>query len=344
MEQSLPPGAGRGAPEDRAAGRGESVRSGALRALNVRRDLAPAGDEAGRPHMSVNAHIRLDLEPAEAGAAAPAVPTVVVDAAGIAEFTACVLSEGAAAALARIDVLRACGMPLSAVYLELLAPSARYLGDLWSDDRCAFTDVTIGLGTLHHILRILSPQFRSEVESDNGLDNESVNLGVNSVGNSVGNPVGSSVGVSVACAGRRLLLVPASGEQHSLGLLMIADFFARAGWDVDSGESPTGSELFRRVRDEWFDVVGLAVGCERRLELLAADIRTLRTTSRNRDVQVMVGGPILVAHPEYVDVVGADGMAVDAWQALQVAERLVAQTVLRQNDAAPSKGDCGTRC
>jgi len=99
--------------------------------------------------------------------------------------------------------------------------------------------------------------------------------------------------------------------------------------------------MSRLVRDQWFDVVGLAVGCERRLDLLAADIRTLRATSRNRDVQVMVGGPILTGHPEYVDVVGADGMAGDARQALQVAERLVA---LAPKNEAPTQDGGGVRC
>jgi len=134
-----------------------------------------------------------------------------------------------------------------------------------------------------------------------------------------------------------MLLVPASGEQHSLGLLMIADFFARAGWDVTGSETPTGADLFRRVRDQWFDVVGLAVGCDPRLDLLAADIRTLRATSRNGDVQVMLGGPILAMHPEYVGVVGADGQAADARQALQVAERLVALAAAAPQNEAPEQ-------
>jgi methanogenic corrinoid protein MtbC1 len=126
--------------------------------------------------------------------------------------------------------------------------------------------------------------------------------------------------------------------------MMIADFFARAGWDVTGSEAPAGADLFRLVRDQWFDVVGMAVGCDRRLELLAADIRTLRATSRNSDVQVMLGGPILAMHPEYVGVVGADGMAADARQALQMAERLVALAAAAPQNEAPTQGDGEVRC
>jgi methanogenic corrinoid protein MtbC1 len=238
----------------------------------------------------------------------------------VAEFTHTLLTEGPEAALQRIDFLRARGLRLDAVYMDLLAPAARHLGELWEDDRCDFTDVTIGLGAMHQILRELSPQFRSEVNCDSGRVTPSVN------------------------SGRRLLLVPASGEQHSLGLMMVADYFARAGWDVTGGETPTGADLFRLVRDQWFDVVGMAVGCDRRLDLLAADIRTLRATSCNRDVRVMVGGPILAGHPEYVGLVGADGMAADARQALQVAERLVALAEAVPQNEAPTQGDGEVRC
>jgi methanogenic corrinoid protein MtbC1 len=280
----------------------------------------PSGSAGGIEceRMLVSAHTLEISHSIAVEASQTAGASLVLTEGEVADFALCVLAEGPEAAMLHIDRLRADGMRLSAVYLELLAPAARYFGALWEDDRCDFTDVTIGLGALHHMLRELSPHFRSEIECVNGLTGASVN------------------------PGRRLLLVPASGEQHSLGLLMLADFFARAGWEVRSGDAPAGGDLFRLVRDEWFDVVGLAVGCERRLELLAADIRTLRATSRNHDVQVMVGGPILTAHPEYADVVGADGMAVDAWQALQVAERLVARSGAPQENAAPSNAIAGS--
>ncbi len=45
----------------------------------------------------------------------------------------------------------------------------------------------------------------------------------------------------VACDGRRVLLACPSGEQHDLGLRMVADRFALAGWDVDylGADTPT---------------------------------------------------------------------------------------------------------
>jgi len=322
MEQSLPPGAGRGAHDDLTQGRDDPARNGALRALAPRRDSGHVPGEAVARDVDVSAHLASLLRickscPPSAEPVADRLTPRDID-----EFAQSVLSGSTAASLRRIEELRACGMSLDAIYLDLLGPAARHLGVLWEEDRCDFTQVTIGLGGLHRILRELSPQFRSGIECADADVNSSGISGVNS--------------------GRRLLLVPASGEQHSLGLMMVADFFARAGWDVWGGETPAGGELFRLVRDQWFDVVGLTVGCERRLELLGADIRSLRATSRNRAVRVMVGGPVLVTHPEYAAVVGADGMALDAREALRVAERLVAHSGAAQEPARETKGGSGT--
>ena len=317
MEPLQPPGALQGTPDDGGTGRQDAVRNAALRAMSSRRDFALAPEDIAAAGQEVNTHTPVNGHNSRGHT--PSVPqeSYPLGPLEAAEFAHILLTENLDAALQRIDALRAGGLRLEAIYLELMAPAARHLGELWEDDRCDFTDVTIGLGAMHQILRELSPQFRSEVDCEGGSNIPSVN------------------------SGRRLLLVPASGEQHSLGLMMLADFFARAGWDVTGGDAPAGGDLFRLVRDQWFDVVGLAVGCERRLDLLAADIRTLRATSRNRDVQVMVGGPILTGHPEYVDVVGADGMAGDARQALQVAERLVA---LAPKNEAPTQDGGGVRC
>ena len=322
MEQSLPPGADRGAHDDLTQGRDDPARNGALRALAIRRGIGHVPGDTAVQGDNVSAHFDSLLR--FTGSCAPPVEPVAdrLTPRDIDEFAQSVLSGGTALGLQRIEEWRARGMRLDGIYLDLLGPAARHLGALWEEDRCDFTQVTIGLGGLHRILRELSPQFRSGIEC---MDTD-VHSG----------------GISGVNSGRRLLLVPASGEQHSLGLLMVADFFARAGWDVWGGETPAGGELFRLVRDQWFDVVGLAVGCERRLELLAADIRSLRATSRNRAVRVMVGGPVLVTHPEFAAVVGADGMAVDAWEALRVAERLVAHLSAAQESAESTKGDSGT--
>ena len=60
--------------------------------------------------------------------------------------------------------------------------------------------------------------------------------------------------------GRRVLLLPGPGEQHTFGLSMVAEFFRRSGWEVVGGTGPESLDPVRAVRDEWFDVVGISVG------------------------------------------------------------------------------------
>ena len=116
------------------------------------------------------------------------------------EFVQLLLTDELEVAYAYIDSVRVRGVSLSAVYLELLAPAARMLGELWEEDRVSFADVTVALCRLHDVMRNLSA---SQPPATDTLPQ-----------------------------GRRALLVPMPGEQHTFGLVMVADFFRRAGWDV----------------------------------------------------------------------------------------------------------------
>ena len=110
-------------------------------------------------------------------------------------FTALVLAGDDNGTQQQLAALRARGVGIESLYMHLLAPAARHLGELWEDDRCHFADVTVGLGRLQQIMRGLSAVFGVEV--------------------------------STTAGGRRVLLMPAPGEQHTFGLSMVAEFFAR---------------------------------------------------------------------------------------------------------------------
>lgn len=210
----------------------------------------------------------------------------------VSELAELVLAGDLATAAGQIEAICARGATVETVYLELLAPAARHLGELWKADLCRFTDVTLGLVRLQQVLRELGPAFRAEaVPGEHG---------------------------------HRALLVPAPGEQHTFGLFMVVEFFRRAGWDVWSEPRVSSAELVRLVREASFDVVGLSVSCDPRLDSLVSAIRAIRKASRNRAIGVLVGGPAFVAHPELVALVGADATAIDGRQAALQAQGLLA--------------------
>jgi MerR family transcriptional regulator, light-induced transcriptional regulator len=212
-------------------------------------------------------------------------------------FAKLVLSHDEDLAFGSIQAFRARGVTVEKIYVDLLAPTARYLGDLWDDDLCTFTDVTVGLGRLQRVLRELSPAF----------------------GNGIEHPE----------QGRRILLLPSPGEQHTFGLVMVAEFFRRAGWDVTGGAWAAGADPAALVAAEWFDVVGFSLGAESHIDSLAESIRAVRHATCNHDIAVLVGGPLFGERPEYLARVGADGMTIDGREAPALAERLIGPVASR---------------
>lgn len=210
-----------------------------------------------------------------------------LDATDVIDFTRLVLERGVEALLEHVGALRAKGHSLDAVLLDLFAPTARLLGDMWSDDLCSFTDVTISLSRLQQAMRELT---------------------VGSSADSIGMPHG------------RILLARMPGDQHSFGVSMLEGFFQRAGWDVCGGGGALSTrELMTLAETEWLDVIALSLSSDILYDQLQRIIVALRRASRNPSVFVMVGGRYFLDHPENVAVAGADAVASDAPDALRQA-------------------------
>ena len=193
--------------------------------------------------------------------------------------------------LAFVETYRQRGASIESICLDLLAPTAARFGDMWLEDLCDFTAVTLGVGRLQHLLQRLTPLFGSEVR--------------------------------FPANARRIALVPAPGEQHTFGLSMVAEFFVQSGWDVMGVQGAGREEASDLVTQQWFDVIGFSVGVEARIDWLTECIKAVRAASSNPDIRVMVGGPIFKANPGLVALVGADATSADAKQAVGVAERMV---------------------
>ena len=122
-----------------------------------------------------------------------------------------------------------------------------------------------------------------------------------------------------------MLLTIIPGEQHSFGLSMVAEFFRRAGWNLCTGPFASHQELTSLVHNHWFDIVGFSVSSDRRLDELKKDIHDIRRDSRNRNVGIILGGPMVIAQPDLVASMGADMMSADATTAPQQARGLIEQ-------------------
>jgi methanogenic corrinoid protein MtbC1 len=141
----------------------------------------------------------------------------------IKELVRLLLAHDAPVASAYIEAVRQGGISLENICLQLLAPAARELGLLWEEDECDFMQVTVGLCRLHQVLRVLSAEFRvAECESQ---------------------------------PGRRILLAPIPGDQHTFGITLVAQFLRRAGWEVWHEFPSRSTDIVDVLRQNSFTVV-----------------------------------------------------------------------------------------
>ena len=80
----------------------------------------------------------------------------------VAELTRLLLTHDIGVASTYVETMRGQGATLGSLYLTLLAPSAQLVGDWWRADQCDFTEVSLALSRLQHLLRDLNPPLEGE--------------------------------------------------------------------------------------------------------------------------------------------------------------------------------------
>lgn len=235
---------------------------------------------------------RLLMLHTEAVPAAPPVTLVIetlaptsADITGLADI---VLGSDLEAAAAYVLVLRDRGLSMDTLFLELLEPTARLLGEMWDRDECDFIDVTLGVARLQKLLAIFN-----DTHTLSSLDER-----------------------------RHVLMAMTPGNQHSFGVTIVERFLLAAGWQVRTELEGTSEDIAAVAKNSWFAVVGLTAGSERQLASMSTTIAQIRRESRNQAVGIMVGGPMFTANPALAHDVGADATAPNAPSAVVVAQKL----------------------
>jgi len=230
---------------------------------------------------------------ARGGGPVPPLAKLDVDAEDIQDFA--VMMVALDLRRAQLVVARALegGVPIESVLLDLLAPTAQRLGQMWVDDELTFTDVTVGLCTLQNLLRSVT----------------------------AGEPE------TVTIVDGRILLAAAPGEQHAFGVLLLEAMFRRAGWDTVGMPLTEAPEVRAMVARRDFSIVGFSLSQESGLGPLAELIRDVRAASRSAGLLVMVGGRVFNENATLVRQVGADMTAVDGRAALVASQDAVCSRV-----------------
>ncbi len=213
------------------------------------------------------------------------------------ELVRLLLAHDVSIAVAHVLAISEEGIPVQDICLQLLAPAARVLGEMWERDECDFVHVTLGLCKLHQVLHQVGSALRSAEET------------------------------GIREPARRILLAAVPGEQHTFGIVMVGQFFRADGWDVWNEFPDADSDLLDAVHDCWFALVGLSVGSDVRLSCLASMIQAIRRASCNHALRIMLGGPILVRNPQMANALGADATAMDGREAVSAAQSMFATPV-----------------
>ena len=221
-----------------------------------------------------------------------------IDSDEVATLASLSLQVEADALLDHVDAILARGVSVVGVMVDLLAPTARLLGEYWEEDRCDFVEVTMALWRLHAVVHEIAGRAPDERRR--------------------------------AAGGLRALFASMPGDQHHFGTVLIDELFRRDGWITERMSDADTPDLLRRIGDGWYDLVGLTISCDCHIAPLASTIAAMRNVSRNPRLCVMVGGRVLGLDPDLARRAGADGTARDARLALDVAADLVR---VRQGEA-----------
>lgn len=220
----------------------------------------------------------------------PARRSAALTAGDRARFLHRVVNEDGPSATAYVQELLARGIPATDILVDLLSSTARSLGSLWDEDELSFADVTVGLCTLHQILRNCDWRGDGQMLFDG--------------------------------QGPNVLLATFSGEQHIFGAMIVAEVFRNAGWRVATLAGSPFRDICDALASKAFDVLALSSAHADATGQLAEEITAFRSSSLNPDLSIIVGGQTFNRRPELAHRIGADALITDAETAPTLAAGL----------------------
>lgn len=265
----------------------------------VRRRAAPHPDQADSVNTIIESEIIPRLLMAHSAVPQRSRPRLLrsITSEEASRFALLPLRLEAASLLEEVDAFMAKGATVETICLDLLAPAARKLGEMWERDECDFLDVTMGLWRLQEVMR--------EVAARAPVDFAGLALPYSA------------------------LFSPMPGDHHNFGTLMIEEVFARGGWRSEALVKPERRELLDRLARQPFDLLGLTLARDCPSAALGNLIKAVRNVSANPHIIVLVGGRMINENPGIAVEVGADGTGADALAALELANALVKTAATR---------------
>ena len=181
------------------------------------------------------------------------------------------------------------GLSLPELYLQVLLPAQQEVGRMWEADEILVAEEHFATSTTKMIFAQLRLRFTVRQRKD-------------------------------------LTLVAAAvkGNQHDIGLEVVADFFDMDGWKViHLGADMPVADLVQSVECYKPHLLALSVSLHTQLGTLAETVKAVRQIPQGAVTKILAGGLAFAATPDLAQQLGADGYAPDPQTGVALGNQLV---------------------
>jgi MerR family transcriptional regulator, light-induced transcriptional regulator len=204
-------------------------------------------------------------------------------------FEAALLRGDVKEALAMMNRMMDAGISLVDLEMQMIQPALYQIGDRWQNNQITVAQEHIASAIVQRVMSA-------------GLVRSPPPIPIN----------------------KRVLLACVEGNHHAMGLAMVSDAFALAGWQVQYlGANVPNSALIARVVSSLPDLVGLSVSFPQQLRMAKRVMTQLRETLGSMRPAIMVGGLAINQFSRLADVLGADACSANAQLAVARADLMV---------------------
>ena len=124
--------------------------------------------------------------------------------------------------------------------------------------------------------------------------------------------------------GKKALTTCIGDELHELGIRMVADLLELNGWDtIHLGSNTPAPEILEIIEEKNIDVLAISATLPNQLEESKGLISAVREKDKLSQVKIMVGGRLFMQNNNLWQKIGADGFAIDAKEAVKVADSIL---------------------
>jgi methanogenic corrinoid protein MtbC1 len=206
-------------------------------------------------------------------------------------FVALITRDGPQKTEQYITELLNLGMGIDLIVLELIPRIARKLGNQWASDSLSFAEVTIATGRLQKLIYSLDHLYQETRTSPTTTHS--------------------------------ILVTAAPVSHHTLGPLILSNYFTWAGWSVLSESAPSERFIETTVASKSLTAIAVSIADYDQLDRLPKLIQSIRSKSLNPAIIVLTGGSLYNADAMSFGHIKADIKSSTPEEALHQLNRIL---------------------